>query len=73
VQLGGNAVLQQIAREQIFQQVAQDPAFQQAIQPATAAESPAAESLGAVLSNAIQRSSKPAPSPSSAKKHPKNN
>ena len=31
VQLGGNAALQQIAREQLFQQVAADPEFQQAI------------------------------------------
>jgi len=31
VQLGGNATLQQIAREQLFQQVAADPAFQQAL------------------------------------------
>jgi len=31
VQLGGNAALQQIAREQLFAQVAQDPAFQAAL------------------------------------------
>jgi tetratricopeptide (TPR) repeat protein len=31
VRLGGNTVLQQIAREQLFQQVAQDPGFQQAL------------------------------------------
>lgn len=31
VQLGGNAAIQQIAREQLFAQVAQDPAFQAAL------------------------------------------
>ena len=31
VQLGGNAALQQISREQLFAQVAQDPAFQAAL------------------------------------------
>jgi tetratricopeptide (TPR) repeat protein len=68
VQLGGNAALQQIAREQIFQQVSQDPGFQQAIQPATTAES-----LGTMLSNAIQKGVDSAPPTSSTKKHLKKN
>ena len=38
VQLGGNAALQQIAREQLFQQVATDPAFQAALRNEKASE-----------------------------------
>ena len=51
VQLGGNAALQQIAREQLFQQVANDPDFQQAIRPRQSSE---VMDLGQPLSNTLK-------------------
>ena len=50
IQLGGNAALQQIAREQLFQQVSGDPAFQQAVQPGDAARE---QEVGERVSNAL--------------------
>ena len=55
VQLGGNAALQQIAREQLFQQVAGDPAFQAALRNESLSDASKPEAVQGLL-NAIQGS-----------------
>ena len=68
VQLGGNAALQQIAREQLFQQVAADPAFQQAIHPGQSATPGTAPEGTGVAGGAPSPLPSPSPHPKKGQK-----